>query len=154
MKRNSYHPDRNIGVWLDYKHAYLVKLTENISVEELKSEEHLPGENNLTRLNNIPFSQSEKQNHERLNQQKFFKKIINRLKEEEYAYIFGPGEAKQGLVNMIEKEGRHFPCKVVGSESADKLTPNQLIQKVKDFFRSLKFEDIKRRLNLGIRENA
>ena len=33
---------------------------------------------------------------------------------------------------MIEKEGRHFPCKVVGSESADKLTPNQLIQKVKD----------------------
>jgi stalled ribosome rescue protein Dom34 len=154
MKKNTYHPDRIIGVWMDYKHAYLVKLTDQALVEELKSEEHIKDENNITRLNNVPFSQADKQNHERLNQQKFLKKIINRLKEEEYAYIFGPGEAKHGLINLIEKEGRHFPCKVVGLESADKLTPNQLIQKVKDFFISLKFEDIKRRLNLGIKENA
>ena len=154
MKKYTYRPDRNIGVWLDYKHAYLVKLTDDVMVEELKSEEHIPGENNLTRINTIPFSQAEKQNHERLNQQKFFKKIINRLKEDEYVYIFGPGEAKLGFVNLLEKEGRHFPCKLVGLESADKLTPNQLIQKVTTFFKSLKFEDIKRRLNLGIKENA
>ena len=154
MKKRNFYPDRTIGVWIDYKHAFLVKTLEPVSVEELKSEDHISDENNLTRYNTTPFSQADKQNHDRLDQQKFFKKVLNKLKTEEYVYVFGPGEAKHGLINLIEKEGKHFPCKIMAIEAADKLSHNQLIQKVKHFFNSLKYEDAKRRLNENVKENA
>ncbi len=151
MKNRIYQPDRRIGVWIDKNKVYLIKISsENPAlIEQIDSDiiERMDETGEAPYTEQTPFSRQEKrQHHEHNSQLKFFQLIISHLKNEQYAFIFGPGTIKQELINAIEKEGPHFPCKVVGVEAADKLTNNQMIQKVIDFFTSLRFEDAKRRL--------
>ncbi len=149
MNNSKTNIENRIGIWIDHKHAYLFKISADGSeMEDQKSEIHIPDEENLIRFDRDPFSQSEKQHHELSEELKYFKKIIEILKNEDYVYLFGPGNAKIELNNIIDKEGKHFPCKVLAIETADKLTQNQMLQKVNKYFESLDFEDAKRRLML------
>jgi hypothetical protein len=49
-------------------------------------------------------------------------------------FIFGPGEAKGELRKQFQK--RHFSERIVGFESADKMTPRQVSEKVRNFYRT------------------
>src|SRR6266571_1862233 len=49
-------------------------------------------------------------------------------------FIFGPGEAKGELRKQFQK--RHFSERIVGFETADKMTPRQVSEKVRNFYRT------------------
>lgn len=154
MNRKVYQPDKNTGIWIDQHQAYLIKLSGEHSPDiekhtsTMQSRLRTPGEEKpFTRFEETPFDHQEKeQRHQHNEQRKYYQAVVNSIRDQNYVYIFGPGKAKQELNNAIEKEGPHFPCKVVALEAADKLTENQMLEKVKHYFSSLSFEDTKRRM--------
>lgn len=154
MNRKVYQPDKIAGIWIDQHQAYLIKLSEDLEpnieklVSDMQTRVRIPGEEKpFTRFAQTPFNHQEKeQKHQHQDLQRYFHKVIDSIRSLDYVYIFGPGMAKKELNNAIEKEGPLFPCKVVAIETSDKLTKNQMFEKVKHYFTSLSFEDTKRRM--------
>jgi hypothetical protein len=46
--------------------------------------------------------------------------------------LLGPGEAKGELTKRLERH--HFSGRIVGSETADKMTHRQIVAKVRQYF--------------------
>jgi stalled ribosome rescue protein Dom34 len=65
----------------------------------------------------------------------FYQRVIEKTANAGRLIIFGPGEAKRELEKEIA--GIKSPhVRVAAVESSDKLTENQIVAKVKDFFKS------------------
>ncbi len=67
---------------------------------------------------------------ERLNT--YYEKVISCLRDAKSIFLFGPGEAKGELEKRIEKD--NFGDRIVGVETADKMTDPQIAAKVKEHF--------------------
>jgi hypothetical protein len=63
----------------------------------------------------------------------FYHRLIEFLPEAHRILILGPGEAKHGLMKMIEKDPT-LAARVTGVETSDKMTPNQIAARVRTFF--------------------
>lgn len=157
MTHQTYQPDERAGIWIDHKNAYLIKISADQSpvVEKIDS-----GINNrvvspvdektyLRLAHSIVNKHDKIQQHQQHELHAFYRILINRLREIDYVYLFGPGEAKHGLNRDIAKEGNHFPCKVVGVDASDKMSEKQMQQKVREFFTSLRYEDAVWKLGFG-----
>ena len=77
---------------------------------------------------------------------KFFDSISSAIRDVKYLYIFGPGSSKHELNKFIEKAGKKFAFRVMAVEAADKKTEPQMLEQVKNYFKSLSFEDSQRQL--------
>lgn len=148
-------PER-AGIWIDQKTAYVIKVSADHSpiIEEMKSGIKAPDsaakEEPFLRLSRTDPNKHDKvQQHTQHELHSFFQEVKARVNNVDYVYLFGPGSAKEGLKNEIEKGGTHSRSKVTGIEAADKLTENQMKQQVIKFFTSLKHEDFVRKLSLG-----
>jgi tellurite resistance protein len=65
----------------------------------------------------------------------FYQEIIKKFENIGNIFIFGPGEAKSELAKEIEKlKDQH--AEIAAVETCDKLTENQIIAKVKSFFKA------------------
>lgn len=143
------------GIWIDQKTAFVIKVSADHSpiVEKIDSgimDRSTPADEEpfLRLAHSDPNKHDKIQKHNEHGLHSFFREVMERLHDVDYVYLFGPGAAKQGLNNEIEKEGVHYRCKVTGIEAADKLTENQMRQQVIEFFTSLKHEDSVRKLSL------
>ena len=63
---------------------------------------------------------------------KFYQKVIARIREADAILIFGPGEAKGELEKRIAHE--KVRARIVGTETTDKLTVRQIAAKVRKSF--------------------
>ncbi|MBN1354631.1 MAG: hypothetical protein JW994_08205 [Candidatus Omnitrophica bacterium] len=72
----------------------------------------------------------ERQKHEL---KRYYDNVIKHLEGAYKILIFGPGEAKHALEKEL-KEIKRFAGKVKGVEPADKMTGQQIITKVEEFF--------------------
>jgi hypothetical protein len=63
---------------------------------------------------------------------KFYDKVIAHLRKAESVLIFGPGEAKHELEKRIAQT--KIKVRIVGVESADKMTERQVTSKVRNYF--------------------
>ena len=59
--------------------------------------------------------------------------MIAAVKDADELYLFGPAEAKDGLLKAI-KANKNFKPAFKGIETADSMTENQKIAKVRAFF--------------------
>ena len=66
--------------------------------------------------------------------EKFYKEISHALEQFHDILIFGPGKAQEELFNHL-KENKHFHGHNLSIDSAGNLTENQMIAKVRDFFK-------------------
>ena len=156
MTHQTYQPDERAGIWIDHKAAYFIKVSGDHSpiVEKLESGIQNRSASPVDEKTYVRLAHSVFNSHDRLQQHQqhefhiFYALLINKLREVDYVFLFGPGEAKHGLNREIVKQGTHFPCKVVGIDAADKLTQNQMQEKVREFFTSLRNEDTVRKLSL------
>ncbi len=156
MTYQTYQPDERAGVWIDQKTAYIISVSGDHSpiIETLESGIQLhsaspDGENSSNIEHSDYNSQDKLQHHQKHELHLFYAQLVDRLRQVDYVYIFGPGEAKHGLNRAIEKAGIHFPCKVAALEAADRLTRNQMQAQVIKFFTSLKYEDTVRTQTTG-----
>jgi len=62
----------------------------------------------------------------------YYDKVISYIRNAESILIFGPGEAKSELKKRLENEKLHD--NIVGMETADKMTDNQIVAKVRQRF--------------------
>ena len=134
-------PEKKAGVWLDQETAFIVHLIGDAEpvVERLKSgvesRIRIPGEVKVSaRFGQSFLDDKEKKQHRQRNQrEKFFKSIIKMIHDVDYIYLFGPGKAKEGLNNALEKD-HSFKGKLVAIDTTDKLPRKQVLLKSINYF--------------------
>lgn len=63
----------------------------------------------------------------------FLKQVTEHIKNSDELYVFGPAEIKLKLKDKIESNGK-LSAKLKSVETADSMTLNQVVAKVKEFF--------------------
>ena len=128
-----------IGIWLDYKEAYLITLHEKQNeVEKITSEIedfHLKGGARSKTPYGPMDKTSESKHLERRKHQeeKYYTSIMQKVKDADEIFIMGPAEAKIGLRTKMVNT-RTFRANIKGFESADSISEKQKIARTREFF--------------------
>jgi hypothetical protein len=130
---------KNIGLWIDHKMATLVIQSEQ--GEDIQKIESGVGRHISYRGESrpkSPYSAQHQQGDDQLDNKftehlnKFYDKVIAHLYQAKAVLIFGPGEAKGEIEKRIIHE--KVKVKIIGVETADKMTDRQIATKVRKYF--------------------
>lgn len=122
---------QNVGLWIDHKKAVIVTVTnEGEEITHLTSD--------LGKLDRIAGASPEiadesprsRRFAERLN--KFYDTILVKMRDKVSILILGPGKAKIEFQKRLE--ARALNTRIVGIESADKMTDRQIAARVRKQF--------------------
>jgi uncharacterized protein YunC (DUF1805 family) len=131
-----------VGLWIDNKKAVIVAVTdkgEEIGLVVSKVEKQLQrsGDSPLKgpyEARKVPADDS-RQRTFTAHLNIYYEAVIACLRDAESILIFGPGEAKGELKKRLEK-GK-LGGRIVGVETADKMTDRQITAKVRQYFAEL-----------------
>lgn len=128
------------GIWIDGSKAIIVKLSEakeNITEIESLIENRIYHDNEGEKGSFMgkQHISNEKTFEERIKHQTddFLKQVLEQIQNDGEIYVFGPAEIKLKLKNKIESDNQ-LSSKLKAVESADSMTLNQVVAKVKAFF--------------------
>lgn len=131
---------RNAGMWIDHREARVVFLSDagEEEVKRLESgvEKHVRstgGHRSTTPSGSQGVAAGDVQEGkftEHLH--KYYKSVIELLRDADAIVVFGPGEAKGEFQKQIKS--KEFQRRVIGVETADKMTERQLVAKVRQYF--------------------
>ena len=125
----SYSDKKVIGVWIDHLHAYI------IGTPDLKNE----GEYDVLKKIESHFNPSKGKsegvmNHKHSNElKKLYKEVGEQVSQADAVFIIGPGKAQEELKNFLQ-EDRHFQAKEIELGTADHLSMNQMVAKIRTHF--------------------
>ncbi|GAB4144613.1 MAG: hypothetical protein Fur0041_19470 [Bacteroidia bacterium] len=132
----------HIGVWLDHSKAHMITESSagNYAIQTIHSllDKH-PREagqgSDLTQAAKGRFGNDEytKNNQERGDLKSYYKMLQDVLEQYDQILLFGPTSAKKELFNLI-MENKAFGGKKIDVENADKLTENQMVAVVREYF--------------------
>jgi hypothetical protein len=132
---------RQTGIWIDRKKAIIVSLDgKNESITEIDSDienkRHHHREGNKGTFSGKHHSANETQLNNRKKEQTnyFMDSVINYVKKSDELYIFGPSTAKNELKKRIQDEKMISADKLKGVTTSNKMTINQIVAKVRDFY--------------------
>ena len=134
---------KQFGIWLDFREAYIIELTESESkLKKVSSgiESFNPKGGSHSKM---PWGSTDKISEgkylARRKQQEnaYYEELIKTLSEADELYIFGPAEAKDGLHNKI-KSNKGINVNIKGIRKVDSMTDNQKVAEVRSFFNGLK----------------
>jgi len=131
--------DRNVGLWIDHKQAYIIWY-ENDKIEVILSNieppAHFSGGTQLGgKLNQKGDLELRHNDRYKLQLTKYYQQVISKLKDVESIFIMGPGEAKIEFGKALKKH-KNMQDRLLKSETADKMTMNQMIAHVRQFYQS------------------
>ena len=119
-----------VGIWMDHSHAYVVATSDGSPtgdfslIKKIEAEHHKSDNYKNERV---------ELSKEKLELKKFFKEIANEINDESDIFIFGPGTAQEELRNYLT-EAHHLNPRKIDLGTADHLTINQIIARVKSHF--------------------
>jgi hypothetical protein len=122
---------RKVGLWIDHKKAVIFNLSdEGAEIKRISSELEKP----LRISGGVPKESIEKHKDKRLtgHLNNYYDEVISYIRNAESILLFGPGEAKVELKNRLENLG--LQKHIVGIETVDKMTDNQIVAKVRQRF--------------------
>ena len=122
---------RKVGLWIDHKKAVIFSLSdEGAEIKRISSEL----ERDVRFSGGEQKESAEKHRDKRLTGQlnNYNDEVVNYICDAESILIFGPGETKRELKKRLESRKLHQ--KVVGFETVDKMTDNQIVAKVRQHF--------------------
>jgi hypothetical protein len=135
-------PVKKIGLWLDHVDAHFIEMED--------SQEHFEtihsGKESLHRIkgeagNGIKMGNYRSTNNEHRVQMReneimsdYFKGIEKRLQNYDEIFVFGASTAKDELYNLL-RSNKHFDSKLIQVESSDQITKNQMLARVRAFFK-------------------
>jgi hypothetical protein len=130
---------RKVGLWIDHREAVIVFLAgDEQEKKTIKSnvERHIQrasssrsgGSFESQIVPSDDRQQSEFTEHLNI----YYKEVISCIREAESILIFGPGEAKGELKKHLERE--RLGGRIVGVETADRMTEPQIAAKVRKHF--------------------
>ena len=126
---------RNAGLWIDHKEAVIVFTASNAdSAEETKRmesgmEKHVRYSGRAA-SEGVAEDQRDRKHATELDQ--YYDDVIAQLKDATSILIFGPGEAKGEFKKRLEHKGADE--RIVGVETTDKMTDNQIAAKVREHY--------------------
>lgn len=124
---------QNVGIWIDHKEAFVVfNQGDSIDSESVASgmEKHVRFSEHLDETGGLAEDQRDRRFDIHLN--RYYDDVITHIHDATSIFIFGPGEAKGELKKRLEHAG--MTDRIVGFETADKLTSHQIAAKVKAHF--------------------
>jgi len=131
---------QNVGLWIDHRKAIVVTIkNEKEAVQVIESNVEPRVRFSGGSRTATPYSPqdvaSEGKRDERFRHHldAYYGEVIQAIREADSILIFGPGEAKGELKKALE-ESRELGRRIVGVESADKMTQRQIAAKVRDYF--------------------
>jgi len=122
---------REVGLWIDRKKAVIFSLAnEGAEIKRISSElkKNVPTSGGAQKES----ADMQGDNHLADHLNNYYDEVVNYICDAESILIFGPGEAKDELKQRLES--RKLYQRVVGFESADKMTDNQIVVKVRQRF--------------------
>ena len=131
--------EKQVGLWIDHRKAVIVTVENQAeTTQEILSnmEKHILFSNSTDSNDHIESRGStaedvrDRQFGDHLDG--FYDKVISVIRGANSILIFGPGEAKGELETRLKHSdpGAH----IMSNETADKMTDNQIIAKVHDFY--------------------
>jgi hypothetical protein len=122
---------KEVGLWIDHKRTVIFSLSdEGAQVKRISSEfdKDVRISHSAT---SKPVTVSE---DERLtvHLNRYYDEVISFIRDAESILIFGPGEAKHELRKRFEH--LRLQGRIVGFETVDKMTDNQIVAKVRQRF--------------------
>lgn len=152
MKKHT-SPETMTGIWLDQEKAFIISFTgeELQPVERIRSavesRVRVPGETKVfARFGQAFLDDQEKKQHRQVQQRhRFFREIMTHLSGSTFVVVFGPGQARYGLANELEKDPV-LKAKLTAVEPADRITRAQMIQWVKNYFDSEAFREFRKKM--------
>jgi len=130
-----------VGMWIDHREANIVFLSSaGEKTRQIKSNV----EKQLRRSGDSPSNGSYETQMVPASDQRergymdhlanYYEEVFLSAHGADTVFIFGPGEAKGELRKQFQK--RHFSERIVGFESANQMTPRQVSEKVRNFYRT------------------
>jgi len=122
---------RKVGLWIDHKKAVIFSMSdEGAEIKRISSEM----EKHIKFSGGAQEASEEDQRDKRFtgHLNNYYDNVISYIRNAESILIFGPGEAKSELKKRLENEKLHD--NIVGMETADKMTDNQIVAKVRQRF--------------------
>ena len=122
---------KEVGVWIDHKKAVIFSLAdEGAEIKRISSEL----KNNVRFSGGAQKESVEEHGDKRLtgHLNNYYGEVVEYICDAESILIFGPGEAKSELKKRLENEKLHK--NIVGMETTDKMTDNQIVAKVRQRF--------------------
>ena len=137
---------KKTGIWIDTQKAFIVTLDEsrlstNTILSHIETKERIPGESKeFTRFGNQYFSPEEKKEHKRKQEERdFFKSIFPEIRTSDEIVIFGPAGMKKELEKFL-REDKSLKFTIERVVTAGKMTENQMVSWVKDYFNFVSVE--------------
>jgi len=137
---------KQTGIWIDTSKAIIVSLHDGNKghMKEIESDidnsvyHSQEGDKGTFSGSNHHHGDNETRFEERKKNQMnhFLKDVIDQVKSADELYIFGPAEAKTKLKQIILDKYPTEAVKLKSVETADHLTSNQIVAKVKQFYGS------------------
>lgn len=130
---------KNVGIWIDHRKALIVfssKSSEELkridsNVEQLKSPASGSRSSTPHGPQDVAAGDSQDRKHAtHLNN--YYQEVIECLRDAESILVFGPGEAKGEFQKQFKD--KQLRNRIVAVETVDKMTDNQVIAKVRDYF--------------------
>lgn len=122
---------QEVGLWIDHKRAVIFSLSdEGAQIKRISSE--LENDVQVSRgVTKKPVTGSEDKRFA-VHLNKYYDEVLSFIRDAESILIFGPGEAKLELKKRFEQ--LRLQGHIVGFETADKMTDNQIVTKVRQRF--------------------
>lgn len=133
---------RQVGIWIDHNKAVIVSHDggrEDVNHVESNVEGHVRLSGGARTASNwgptdvAPEGRPERRRTQHLH--RYYRDLIERMRDATRIYIFGPGEAKLEFEKEIRKS-KELGVKIAAVETADKLTERQIIAKVRGFYKT------------------
>jgi hypothetical protein len=122
---------KKVGLWIDLKKAVIFSLAdEGAEIKRISSEL----KNNVRFSGGVQKELAEEHGDKRLpdHLNNYYDEVIAYICDAESILIFGPGEAKRELKKRLES--KKLQGNIVGFETVDKMTDNQIVAKVRQRF--------------------
>ena len=146
--------EKQVGIWIDTKKAIIValegqkeeKITEIDSEVENRIYHNKESNKGTFSASNQSDSETKFDNRKKEQMDYYLEAVVNHIKKADYLYIFGPADTKLKLEQKIRDEKSLGKINLKAVETVDKMTLNEIVTQVKDFYNPLK-----RKLNLAHR---
>ncbi|GAB4446957.1 MAG: hypothetical protein Kow0070_10920 [Anaerolineales bacterium] len=131
--------DRNVGVWIDHKQAYLIWYKEgrvDVIPSNIEPPEHFSGGTQLGgKLNQKGDMELRHNDRYKVKLTQFYRRVMDALKDADSVFVMGPGEAKIEFEKTLKRH-KAMQNRLLKVETADKMTKNQMIARVRQFYQS------------------
>ena len=132
--------DRNVGLWIDHKQAYIIWYEQDrieVILSNIEPPAHFSGGTQLGgKQNQKGDLELRKNDRYRTQLTKYYQQVIAKLKDVDSIFIMGPGGAKIEFEKALKKH-KDMQNRLLKSETADKMTMNQMIAHVRQFYQAI-----------------